>query len=71
MALRIRDCTIIKVVQATRHQDDVRYGTSRGINFSCTSLISVTWTLFRPSGMWVKFDLDWKLGKMDPLFKSI
>lgn len=35
------------------------------------SLISVTWTLFRSSGMWVKFDLDWKLGKRDPLFKSI
>ena len=31
MALSIRDYTIIKVVQATNNQDDVRYGTSRGI----------------------------------------
>ena len=30
MALSIRDYTIIKVVQATHHQGDVIYGTSRG-----------------------------------------
>ena len=31
MVLTIGDYTIIKVVQATHHQGDVRYGTSRSI----------------------------------------
>ena len=35
------------------------------------SLISVTWTLFRSSGMWNRFDLDCILGKGDQLFQFI
>ena len=31
MAVSIRDYTIIKVVQASPHQGDIRYGKSRGI----------------------------------------
>ena len=38
MALGMRDCTIIKVVQATLHQGDIRYGTSRVIQ--CFSYVS-------------------------------
>ena len=30
MAVSIRDYTIIKVVQASHHQGDIRYGESRG-----------------------------------------
>ena len=70
IALSIRDYTIIKVDQATHHQGDVRYGTTRGIECSCTSLISVSWTLFRSPGRWDKLDLDGILGKGDQLFKS-
>ena len=47
MALSIRDYSIIKAVKAAQHQGDVRYGTSRGMQCSCMSLMSVTWTLFR------------------------
>ena len=65
MALKIRDYTIIKVVQVTHHQGDVRYGTSRGRKYSCMSLISITWTFFRSPDMLDKFDLDFKLGKGD------
>ena len=67
----MRDYTIIKVVQATHHQGDVRYGTSRGIQCSCLSLISLTWTLFKTPALWDKFDLDCILGKGDQLFKFI
>ena len=56
MVLSIRDYTIIKVVQATHHQGDVRYDSSRGIQCSCMSLMSITWTLFRSPGLWDKFD---------------
>ena len=68
MVLSIRDCTIIKIAQATHHQGDVRYGTSRGIQCSCMSLMSITWT---SPGLWDKFDLDSILGKGDHLFKFI
>ena len=50
---------------------DVRYGASRGIQCSCLSLMSITWTLFRSPGLWDKFDLDSILGKEDQLFKFI
>ena len=71
MALSVRDYTIIKVVQATHHQGDVRYGASRGIQCSCMSLISVSWTLFKFLGLWDKFDSDSIIGKEDQLFKII
>ena len=66
MALSVRDYTIIKVVQATHHQGDVRYGASRGIQCLCMSLISVSWTLFKSPGLWDKFDLDSILVKALP-----
>ena len=69
MALSVRDYTIIKVVQATHHQGNVKYGISRGIQYSCMSLMSINWTLFRSPGLWDKFDFDWILGKGDQLFK--
>ena len=56
MALSIRNYTIIKVVQATHYQGDIRYSTFRGKQ--CIYLISVSWTLFKPPGLWDKFDLD-------------
>ena len=68
MALSSRDYTIIKVVQETHHQGDVRYGASRGIQCSCMSLVSVSW---KSPGLCDKFDLDSILGKGDQLFKFI
>ena len=71
MLLSIRDYTIIKVVQDSHHQGDVRYGASRGIQCSCMLLISVSWTLLKPPGLWNKFDLDCILGKGNQLFRFI
>ena len=67
----VNDFQIIKVVQASHHQGDVRYGNSRGIQCSCMSLMSVSWTLFKSPGFWDKFDLDSILQNGDELFKSI
>ena len=67
----MRDFTIIKVVLAIHHQVDVGYGTSRGIQCSCMSLIPLSWTLFKSPGLWDKFDLDDILSKGDQLFKFI
>ena len=71
MPLNKIDYTIIKVVQATHHQGDVRYGISTDIQCSCMSLISVSWTLFRCPGQWDKLELDGMLGKRDQFFKSL
>ena len=70
-SLSIRDYTFIKEVQASHHQDDVRYGVSKGIQCSCKSLILVSWTLFKSSGLFNKFDLDCILDKRNQLFKFI
>ena len=40
--LSIRDYTVIKLVQVTRHQDDITYGMCRGMQCSCISLIPVS-----------------------------
>ena len=55
MTLSIR---IIRVVPTTHHHGDVRYGTSRGIQCSCMSLVSVIWTMFRSPGLRDKLDIS-------------
>ena len=44
---------------------------SRGIQCSCMSLMSVSWTLFKCESIWDSFDLDCILQKGDILFKSL
>ena len=39
---------ICKVVQATHHQRDAKYGESRGMQCSCMARMSVGWTLLKP-----------------------
>ena len=51
MVLSIRAYTIIKVTQATHHEDNIQSGTCRGIQCSYLSLISVccklkTWSVW-------------------------
>ena len=71
MSLSIRDYAIMKVVQASHHQGDVRYGASISMQCLCTSIISVSLTLFKLPGLWSEFDLDCILGKEDQLFKKL
>ena len=71
MALSNFDTRIMKVVQATHHQGDIRYGMLRGIQCSCMSLMSVFWTLFKAVSRWDCFDLDCILHKGDLWFKSL
>ena len=62
---------ICKVVQATHHQGDGKYGESRGMQCSCMALMSVGWTLLKPVSRWQLSDLDYILFNGDLLFKSI
>ena len=70
-ALSTRDYIVLKVVQATHHQGDIRYVVFRGIQCSCMSLMLVSWTLFKSPGSWDKLDLDSILVEGDQLFKFI
>ena len=68
-ALSSFDIRFMKVVQATHHQRDIRYGMLRGIQCSCMSLMSIYWTLLKFASIWDSFDLDCILEKRDLLFK--
>ena len=61
----------MKVVQATHHQGDIKFGMLKGIRCLCMSLMSVCWTLFKSASTWNSFDLDCILRKGDLLFKSL
>ena len=61
----------MKVVQVTHHHGDFRYGMSRGVQCSCTSLMSVCWTLFKSTGILDFLEFDCILQKGDLLFKSL
>ena len=71
MILNLGDYIIIKVFQGTYHQGDITYGRKKGIKYSCMSLMSVSYTLFRSPGRQYKLDLDNILGKGDRLFKFL
>ena len=71
MAIGNFDTRIMKVVQATPHQGDIRYGMSKGMQCSCMSLMSVCWTLSKPVSIWDSSDLDCILQKGDFLFKYL
>ena len=71
MAIGNFDTRIMKVVQATSHQGDIRYGMSKGMQCSCMSLMSVCWTLSKPVSIWDSSDLDCILQKGDFLFKYL
>ena len=71
MALSNFDTTIMKVVQVTHHQGDIRYGMSRCMQCSSMSLMLVYWTLFKSVSKWDSFDLDLALQKWDLSFKSL
>ena len=71
MALSNFDTKIMKVIQATHHQGDIRYGMSWDIQCSCMSLMSVCSTLFKFVSIWDSFDLDCILQKGGLLFKSL
>ena len=63
MELRMRDYTIIS--------RQFRLPTTKVIQCSCMPLISLSWTLFKPPGLWDNFNLDSILGKGGKLFKFI
>ena len=71
MELSSFDTRIMKVVQATHHQGDIRYRMLTGIQCSCMSLMSVCWALFKSASIWDSFGLDCILQKGNLLFKSL
>ena len=69
MTLSTKGYTVIKVIQVTLHQRDIRYVVPRDIQCSCISLISLSWTPFKSPSLCIKFDLNSILGKGQLLFR--
>ena len=67
----LRSGRATKIVQATHHQGDLRYGATAGIQCSCMSLMSVCWSTFISITIWDGTDLDMILENGDRLFKSL
>ena len=64
--------SIAKIVRASHHQGDSRYGISSGMQCSCMSLMSICWTMFKKLvARWDMFELDSILENGDKLFKDI
>ena len=64
--------TFTKIVRATHHQRDLRYGATADIQCSCMSLMSVCWNSFISETTWDGgTDLDIILENGDRLFKSL
>ena len=62
---------ILKVVQVSHHQGDIRYGATSGIQCSYMSLMSICCSHFKSPVYWDSNNLNSILGKGDNLLKSI
>ena len=63
--------SIAKIVRASHHQGDTRYGITRGLQCLCIALMPICWTLFKRVILWDSFELDSILENGDQLFKDI
>ena len=71
LVLSNSDTKIMKVVQPTHQQGDIIYGTVKGVECLCISLMSVFWTLLKSASISNSFDLDCILQKGELLFKFL
>ena len=63
--------SILKVVQASHHQGDNRYGNTAGNQCSCNSLFAIVWSFLRNVALWNTFDLDHILLNGDLVYKKL
>ena len=61
---------ILKFVQGSFNQCDVRFNISRGIQCSCMTLVSICMAKVRKPTIWKESDLDFILTHGDNLFKT-
>ena len=61
---------IVKSVQGSFHQGNLKFGYSAGIQCSCNSLFSVYWSKVRKLNIWKQTDLDYILEKGNDIFKA-
>ena len=55
---------MIKSVQGSFHQADLRFGNSNGTQCACCGLVSVSFTLVKSPGKWLITDLDFIVEQM-------
>ena len=62
---------MIKSVQGSFHQADLRFGNSAGTQCACCGLVSVTFTLVKSPGKWISTDLDFIVVKGDEIYNTV
>ena len=62
---------ILKVIQGSFHQGDLKFGHTAGIQCACNSLYALCWSTIKRVSVWTTSDLDYVLENGDGLFKSI
>jgi len=63
--------TFSKVVLASTHQGDPKYGETAGMQCACNAVVSVCWSFFKRCTLWNTIDLDNILDHGDKLFRVI
>ena len=53
---------ILKVVNASYHQGNIRFGATAGNQCTCNSLFALAWSVIRKVAFWNTFDLELYLG---------
>ena len=62
---------ILKVIQGSFHQGDLKFWHTAGIQCACNSLYALCWSTIKRDSVWTTSDLDYVLENGDSLFKSI
>ena len=63
--------SISKVVEASHHQGDKRYGNTAGSQCASNALFSIVWSFLRKVSLWNTFDLDHILFNGDLVYKNL
>ena len=63
--------TTLKVVKASYHQGNSRFGVTAGSQCACNSLFALAWSIIRKVFLWNTFDLNYILEHGDLMYKSL
>ena len=63
--------TILKVVKASYHQGNTRFGSKAGTQCACNSLFALDWSIIRKVSFWNTNDLDYILDIGNSLYNKL
>ena len=63
--------SILKVVQGSFNQANLKFGETAGRQCACNTLFSIAWSVIRQVGLWNSSDLDFILNEGDKIYKGL